>query len=186
MIPAAKAPHKPHLNATLSVLRLDLNVQARCIGVSPLRRPGPTWRNLLISPTPRPVLLLSWVRALSQAPACVAGPGLVAERSGGQSRPLTRANDAIKVTIYTRPACPRTAPARQLLAEARRRYPIDLREVDISLDVTLELAYGKDTPVVYIEGAERFRRQVDQHELYVLLQARQMKMQHHQRRPKDI
>jgi hypothetical protein len=92
---------------------------------------------------------------------------------------------AIDVTLYTRPTCQRTISARETLERARRRFPLLVREVDVSADIALELAYGKDTPVVLIEGAERFRRQVDENELKIILQTLQMQKRQLRRRHRD-
>lgn len=86
------------------------------------------------------------------------------------------------MTIYTRASCGRTGDAYDLLDQARKRYPIKLNEVDITLDVTLEIAYGQDTPVILINGRERFRRHIDEHALNVILQTLQMNQQHRRRR----
>ncbi len=91
---------------------------------------------------------------------------------------------AIEVAVYTRPSCPRTEAACQVLEEAGHRYPVEVSRVDITLDVALEIAYGKDTPVVIIEGVERFRREVDEHELKIILQTIQMKRRQQNRRKK--
>ena len=93
--------------------------------------------------------------------------------------------DTINVMIYTRPSCQRTIPAREVLQRAQRHFPLSVGEVDVTLDVTFELAYGKDTPVVLIEGVERFRGEVDAHELKIILQTLQMKRQQRRRRQKD-
>ncbi|MBN1344998.1 MAG: glutaredoxin family protein [Phycisphaerae bacterium] len=91
----------------------------------------------------------------------------------------------IDVVIYTRPSCQRTQSARILLNDARRRFPIEIREYDVTLDVTLEIAYGIDTPVILIDGIERFRREVNEHELNIILQTVQMKRRQLRRRERE-
>jgi len=83
--------------------------------------------------------------------------------------------DTIDVTVFTRSTCPRTDAARAVLDKAHGRFPIALTEVDVTFDAALEIAYGNDTAVVLIEGTERFRREVDEHELNIILQTLQMK-----------
>lgn len=73
----------------------------------------------------------------------------------------------------------------EMLQETCRNFPVEIREVDVSLDVALEIAYGHDTPVVLIEGTERFRREVNQHELKIILQSLHMKKQQQRRRRRD-
>lgn len=89
---------------------------------------------------------------------------------------------SIEVTVYTRPSCTRTESACQMLEDARQRFPLRTDMVDVTFDVTLEIAYGQDTPVVLIEGVERFRREVNSHELNIILQTIQMKKQQERRR----
>ncbi len=98
---------------------------------------------------------------------------------------MAGSEDTISVTIYTRPSCQRTVQAREALQRARRHFSLSVEEVDVTLDVTFELAYGKDTPVVLIDGVERFRREIDAHELKIILQTLQMKRQQRRRRQKD-
>ena len=88
---------------------------------------------------------------------------------------LERMADMIDVTVFTRSSCPRTGAVRAVLDKVHRRFPIALEEVDVTFDAALEIAYGNDTPVVLIDGTEQFRREVDEHELNIILQALQMK-----------
>jgi hypothetical protein len=86
------------------------------------------------------------------------------------------------VDVYTHSACDRTGPVNIALAEAARRFPLEVKVFDISHDAVLEVAYGPDTPVVLIEGTERFRREINEHELLIILQTISMrKMQQHRR-----
>jgi hypothetical protein len=90
--------------------------------------------------------------------------------------------EPIHVDIYTHSTCDRTGPVNVVLAEAARRFPLEVKVFDISHDPVLEVAYGTDTPVVLIEGAERFRREINEHELQIILQTISMrKMQQHRR-----
>ncbi len=95
---------------------------------------------------------------------------------------MTDQNRAIEVTVYTRPSCARTETACQMLEDARQRFALRTEMVDVTFDVTLEIAYGQDTPVVLIEGVERFRREVNPHELNIILQTIHMKKQQERRR----
>ena len=95
---------------------------------------------------------------------------------------MTVKRKTIDVVIYTRPSCKRTQLVRDLLNRARRRFPIDVQEHDVTLDVTFEIAYGNDTPVVLVDGIERFRQEVTEHELTIVLQTVQMKKRQLRRR----
>ncbi len=90
----------------------------------------------------------------------------------------------IHVDIYTRSDCERTRDVHQVLNDIGHKYAIQVRLIDISHDVTLEIAYGKDTPVVIIDGAERFRKSVNEHELRIILQTIAMRKMQESRKNK--
>jgi hypothetical protein len=97
---------------------------------------------------------------------------------------LAAVQNLIRVDVYTHSSCERTEPANRILNDACARFPVDLNIFDISRDAALEIAYGKDTPVVIIDGTERFRREVNEHELKIILQTICMKKNQERRRQK--
>ena len=65
-----------------------------------------------------------------------------------------------KVTIMSKPGCHRC----EQITEAIRkliRFPVMIEVVDVVRDQELLEQYGKDVPVVLIDGIERFRQTVD-------------------------
>ena len=73
------------------------------------------------------------------------------------------------VTLYGKPGCHLCDDARTAVATALAGRPVELREVDVSLDPGLERAYGERIPVVAVDGEERFEYFVDAGELARLL-----------------
>ncbi len=65
------------------------------------------------------------------------------------------------VTLYGKPGCHLCDDARAAVAAALDGRPVELREVDVSLDPSLERAYGERIPVVAVDGEERFHYFVD-------------------------
>jgi len=61
------------------------------------------------------------------------------------------------VTLYGKPGCHLCDDARAAVAAALADRPVELREVDVSLDPSLERAYGERIPVVAVDGEERFQ-----------------------------
>ena len=60
----------------------------------------------------------------------------------------------IRATLYTRPGCHLCEQALADLERLRRRYPHELRLVDITSDADLMRAYGERIPVLSIDGRE--------------------------------
>ena len=60
----------------------------------------------------------------------------------------------VRATLYTKPGCHLCEQALAELERLRRRYPHELRLVDITTDADLMRAYGERIPVLSIEGRE--------------------------------
>ncbi|MFB3738539.1 MAG: glutaredoxin family protein [Candidatus Velamenicoccus archaeovorus] len=65
------------------------------------------------------------------------------------------------VVMYSRPRCGLCDEAREAILRERERTAFSFREVDISGDDALELAYGIRIPVVVVDGEELFEIRVD-------------------------
>jgi glutaredoxin len=68
---------------------------------------------------------------------------------------------AARVTLYGKAGCCLCDEAKEALAAVRAERPFDLEEVDVSLDPTLNRAYGERIPVVTVDGEELFEYHVD-------------------------
>ena len=64
----------------------------------------------------------------------------------------------------------------------RGGHVVSAQREDNSSTFRFEIAYGNDTPVVLIDGIERFRREINEHELNIILQTVQMKKRQLRRR----
>ena len=60
----------------------------------------------------------------------------------------------VHATLYTKPGCHLCEQALADLERLRRRYPHELRLVDITSDPELMRAYGERIPVLSIQGRE--------------------------------
>jgi glutaredoxin len=67
----------------------------------------------------------------------------------------------IRVDFYTRAGCCLCDDALKILVSARRRYSIDLQEIDVDSAPGLVQEFGDRVPVVVINGRERFHGQVN-------------------------
>jgi len=73
-------------------------------------------------------------------------------------------SNPIHVDIYSRPGCHLCDDAKQIIERVRRKYPFQLRTIDIESDPELETAYGTDIPVVTINGNRAFKYRVNEKE----------------------
>jgi len=69
------------------------------------------------------------------------------------------------VTLYGKPGCCLCDEARAAILQAKATRSFELREVDVSLDPTLNRRYGERIPVVAIDGDEAFELRVDRRAL---------------------
>ncbi|HYV44419.1 MAG TPA: glutaredoxin family protein [Myxococcaceae bacterium] len=65
------------------------------------------------------------------------------------------------IEIYTKSQCPLCDEAKEVLAQVRRRFPFELREVDITRDPALFEEYRYDIPVVFVNGRKAFKHRLD-------------------------
>ena len=69
------------------------------------------------------------------------------------------------LTFYTRPGCHLCDDMKDILTRVRRRQAFELTEVDVSRDAELEQRYGRDVPVLVLDGAEVARHRVSETDL---------------------
>ena len=65
------------------------------------------------------------------------------------------------LTLYGKPGCHLCDDARVAVGEALAGRPVELREVDVSLDPQLHRRYGERIPVLELDGEELFEYFVD-------------------------
>ncbi|MGI8944940.1 MAG: glutaredoxin family protein [Thermoleophilaceae bacterium] len=66
-----------------------------------------------------------------------------------------------RLTLYGKPGCCLCDEAREAVASVRELRPLELEEVDVSLDPTLQRRYGERIPVLELEGEVVFELGVD-------------------------
>jgi glutaredoxin len=71
----------------------------------------------------------------------------------------------MRLTLYTRPGCHLCDNLKDTVVRVGRQHAFELTEVDISRDPALERQYGRDIPVLFIDGTEAARHRIDEMEL---------------------
>lgn len=71
----------------------------------------------------------------------------------------------IQVVLLTRPGCHLCDQMKAVLDRAMRGLSLEVREVDISKDPSLEERHGMDIPVLFIDGEKAFEHRVSELEL---------------------
>lgn len=78
----------------------------------------------------------------------------------------------IQVSLYTRPGCHLCDEMKAVVGRVARDVPIEVAEVDISLDRELEALYGLEIPVLMIDGRKAAKYRVTEGELRRILAGR--------------
>lgn len=68
---------------------------------------------------------------------------------------------ALRIEMFSKPGCHLCDEARDVIEQARSRYPFEFQIINIENDPTLEAAYGEEIPVVRINGNKAFKYRVD-------------------------
>ncbi len=71
----------------------------------------------------------------------------------------------MKIEIYSRPGCHLCEEARTVLLAAASRYNFELEERNVEDSPELEAAYGREVPVVFIDGRKAFKHRIPSREL---------------------
>jgi glutaredoxin len=71
----------------------------------------------------------------------------------------------IALTLYSRPECCLCEEMKAVLAQVRHGIPLELEEIDISLDPELETRFGQEIPVLFINGRKAFKYRLTASEL---------------------
>jgi hypothetical protein len=66
------------------------------------------------------------------------------------------------VTLYGKAGCHLCDDARAVVERVRAERPFELREVDVTLDPTLNREYGERIPVLELDGEELFEYFVEE------------------------
>jgi glutaredoxin len=71
----------------------------------------------------------------------------------------------MRLTLYTRPDCHLCNDMKDTVLRVLRQHVFELIEVDISRNHMLERQYGRDIPILFIDGTEAARHRIDEMEL---------------------
>jgi len=74
-----------------------------------------------------------------------------------------------RITIYGKAGCCLCEEARAAVEQVCAELPLEVEEVDVSLDPRLHRDYGERIPVLLVDGVERFELGVDPEALRRLL-----------------
>jgi glutaredoxin len=77
------------------------------------------------------------------------------------------------VTIYSRPGCHLCDEMKAVVARVARTLPLRIEEIDISTDPALEARYGREIPVLMVEGRKAAKYRIAEEELRRVLTSRQ-------------
>jgi len=78
----------------------------------------------------------------------------------------------IALTLYSRPGCHLCDDMKETIAHVARAVPLTLDVVDISMDATLEAAYGLEIPVLLVNGKKAAKHRIGVEELRRVLLSR--------------
>jgi glutaredoxin len=82
------------------------------------------------------------------------------------------ANSVTAVTIYSRPGCHLCQVMKAVVERVGRTIPLQIEEVDVSVDPALEARYGNEIPVLLVAGKKAAKYRVTEEQLTRLLKAR--------------
>lgn len=75
----------------------------------------------------------------------------------------------MELTLYTRSGCHLCDEMKTVITRLRQRRSFVLREVDVSTDLSLERRYGRDIPVLLLDGVEVARHRIHEGDLWQML-----------------
>lgn len=78
----------------------------------------------------------------------------------------------VSVTLYSRPGCHLCDEMKAVLSRVARKVPLEIEEIDISIDPALEARYGVEIPVLLVDGRKAAKFRITELELTKILRAR--------------
>ena len=67
-----------------------------------------------------------------------------------------------QIDIYSRPQCHLCEEAKAVVERVQKRWPFSVRVINIEEDPELERVYGKEIPVVFVNGTKAFHHRVEE------------------------
>jgi glutaredoxin len=71
----------------------------------------------------------------------------------------------LQLQIYTRKDCCLCEEMKSVIHEAKAPFPITLDEIDVDSSAELQVLYGDEVPVLFINGRKAFKYRVTAREL---------------------
>ena len=71
----------------------------------------------------------------------------------------------LQLQIYTRRDCCLCEEMKNVIREAKAPFPITLDEIDVDSSAELQVLYGQEVPVLFINGRKAFKYRVTAREL---------------------
>jgi len=71
----------------------------------------------------------------------------------------------LQLQIYTRRDCCLCEEMKNVIREAKAPFPITLDEIDVDSSAELQVLYGQEVPVLFINGRKAFKYRVTPREL---------------------
>jgi len=78
----------------------------------------------------------------------------------------------ITLTLYSRPGCHLCDEMKAVIHRVAKSTPLQLEEIDISIDHKLEERYGLEIPVLMVEGKKAAKYRIGEEELRRVLAGR--------------
>jgi glutaredoxin len=75
----------------------------------------------------------------------------------------------VHLTLYSRPGCHLCDDMKAVVARVAAATPVSLEEVDISNDAELERKYGREIPVLLVEGKKAAKYRLSEEDLRRLI-----------------
>lgn len=76
----------------------------------------------------------------------------------------------LQLQIYTRKDCCLCEEMKNVIREAKAPFPMTLDEIDVDASAELQVLYGEEVPVLFINGRKAFKYRVTARELQKRLQ----------------
>ena len=70
-----------------------------------------------------------------------------------------------EITLYTRKDCCLCEEMKEVLRKVAREFPLEVKEIDVDSAPELQEQYGREVPVLFIDGRKAFKYRLTEGEL---------------------
>ena len=82
------------------------------------------------------------------------------------SDPATVKSSRFLVEIYSKPGCHLCDEAKEVLIKAKKKFDMEIKEINIEEDHELFQKYRYDIPVIWINGRKTYKYRIDPADLH--------------------